>query len=199
MGLSSVPASWCYSLILAAVGLALYFFACEIYKAGYEKAEVEGRAEIAALRSQHDRAYAQAVENLNTKLREQTRRALAVNGMLETERTNNAKEQAGLRARIASITADSRHTFSPDFVRVWNEATGAFRSNAVPETGNTPRADGAPGTCKTTGAVLLATGTVTEADVLAYIIYYGPRCKNIEAQVNAWIDIAEGEGWHESR
>lgn len=105
-----------------------------------------------------------------------------------------------LRARIASITANSNHAFSADFVRVWNEATGAGRGDAVPGTGNTPGADGTPGTGKAAGAGILAAGTVSEADVLAYIIYYGERCKNLEAQVTAWIDLfSKEENRNESR
>lgn len=201
--LSLIPTSWRIALAAGAlIALALVggLAAWKGYNAGYDKAQALGRAEIAGLRSEHDRAYAQAVEELNRTIQEQARHALAAGNALANERVNNAKEQAGLRARIASITATSSHAFSADFVRVWNEATGAGRGRAMPGTDNSPGVDGTPGTGKTAGAGVLARRAVSEADVLAYIIYYGERCKNLEAQVNAWIDLfPKGGSRNESR
>lgn len=163
------------------------------YRAGYEKAEVEGRAALAELKSDHDTAYAAAMASVNEKLQTQTRNALAVSKTLETERINHAKEQADLRARIASVTRNSRHTFSSDFVRLWNEAIGAHAPaarDAVSAAGGPPGAHGTAGAGQAAGTGLLA--SVTEADVLAFIAYYGERARNLEARVNAWINLVEG-------
>ena len=201
--LSLIPTSWRVGIALGALALLVLvggFAAWKGYNAGYDKAQALGQAEIATLKSDHDRAYAKAMEALQARLQEETNRALAVSHALETERKNHAKEQAGLRARIASVTASSRHAFSTDFVRLWNQATGAGRDNAVPGAGNSSGVDGSPGAGKGTGAGVLATGAVTEADVLAFIVYYGERTKNLEAQVKAWIDLfPKGETRNESR
>lgn len=190
--LSLVPMPWRVAIGLGALlsfGMVGGFAAWKGYSAGYDKAEALGRAAIAELRSEHDKTYAEAMANLNIKLREQTRRAMAASNELETERKNNEKIHAGLRAQIGAITANSNHVFSADFVRVWNEATGASRGDPVPGAGNTPGAAGTSRAGEAPGAGLLEAGAVGEADVLAYVIYYGKRCRNLEAQVNAWIDL----------
>ena len=201
--LSLVPLPWRIALIagvLLAFGIVGGFTAWKGYNAGYDKAEALGRSAMATLKSDHDKAYAEAMEGLQTKLQEETRRALVVSAELETERTNNAKKEASLQAKIASVTANSTHVFSNNFVRVWNEAIGAVRGDAMSGAGNSPGADDTPGTSKSPGTGILAKGTVTEADVLAFIIYYGARSKNLEKQVNAFIDLfPQGENRNEPR
>ena len=187
--------SWTQRIALAAGAALLIVVACAFaawkgYSAGYEKAEALGNAEISRLIAEQAEAYAQAMQELNNKLQEEAQRAMAVDYALASERLNNAKIQANLRARAAEVTRGSTHLFSFDFVRVWNEAVGATGG------GNGPAAHGAGGADGAAGAGAAADSGVldgvSEADVLQYIIYYGRRSKDLEAQVNGWIDLAEG-------
>lgn len=190
---------------VAIVAVALLFFGGSYgigywkgRNAGYESADNKGKAAIAELQAEHERAYAEEVDRLQEKLRKQTATALDAANTLAKERKKNAATQNDLRRRIARAASGSAHTFSPAFVRVWNEATGAAFAGDCPAvaTGNTAAADGKAGAGKTAGAGIRA---VTEADILEYITYYGGRTKDLEAQVNAWIDIAGGDGWHEPK
>ena len=194
--LSLIPRSWWAALavsVLLAVGVAFGLGAWLGYGEGYEKAEAKGQTALAELQGEYDRAYAEAMQILQARVQAQAQHAMKVSNELATEKANNAKEQATLRAQLARVVRGSTHTFSPEFVRLWNRATGAD-CDALPAAGGSARADGTAGAGQAAGAGLLCSrsGRVTEADVLAYIIYYGERCRNLEAQVSAWIDLAEG-------
>lgn len=182
---------------LSVLGLACGLAAWKGYGEGYEKARALGRAELAELQGKYSRAFVQALIDFNEKLARHTRLIVDVAGKLEAEKAENEKEQLRLKAKIAAVTRNSAHVFSPEFVRMWNQATGALHNNALFEADDSPGADGQAGAGGGTGAGVLAGAGVSEADVLAYIIYYGARCKGLEAQLNGWIDIGEGEGWNE--
>ena len=171
-------------LVTAAGGLAAW----KGYNQGYEKAEALGNAEIARFISEQAQTYAQAMQDLNNKLQEEAQRAMTVEYALASERLNNAKTQANLRSRIADVTRNSNYVFGAEFVRLWNEAVGTTRSSDNAAAPGAHSIDGTAGA----GAAADSGVLVSEADILAYITYYGPRCMDLEAQVNAWIDLAEG-------
>ena len=158
------------------------------YSMGYEKAADWGRAEIAKIISEQALTYAQAMQDLNNQLQEEAQRAMTVEYTLASERLNNAKTQANLRSRIADVTRNSNYVFGAEFVRLWNEAVGASRGDHNAAASGAYSADGTAGA----GAAVDSGVLVSEADILAYITYYGPRCMDLEAQVDAWIDLAEG-------
>ena len=190
---SLIPWPWRIALfcgLLALLGIVGGLAAWGGYDAGYDKAKALGDAEIAQLISDHATAYADAMAELNNKLQEETERAMAVGYALASGRLANAKTEADLRTKIAGVTRDSTHVFSFDFVRVWNEAVGAAGGDHDTAAHSAGGVDGTPGAGATPDSGVLA--RVTEADVLAYIIYYGRRSKDLEAQVNGWIDLAEG-------
>ena len=160
------------------------------YTRGYSKAEAEGVAALETLKGEHAAAYAEAMRVQNDNLREETARALSSTAALAVARETHVREKNAMRARIAAVTANSRHVFSADFVRLYNEAIAAAGS-PVSGTGHSSGTDGKARSGRTADGGFPGKG-VTETDILAHITYYGERCRNIEAQTNAWIDYAEG-------
>ena len=138
------------------------------YRLGYGKAEAEGLAALRLVQVQQDeerRAAAEAygVALANTLARyqqevvvaEQTAHALSVK--------NNALESQAqtLRREIKHATVGSVHTFSAEFVRLWNGFTGAAASTprTVPAPGGAGNAAGAGTTGASVGARVSGVGT----------------------------------------
>lgn len=192
---SLVPLPWRIALVSGLVLLVGGSFGTGFWKGckqGYATAEAIGNTAIASLQSRHDKAYAEAVEALNHKLLEETQKALEAGSKLAKAKVDHEKEKNSLQRRIAEVTAGSSCASGPAFVGMWNEAIGAACGGSLPAAGHPAGADGTPGSCRASGAWFVGKNAVSEADVLAHITYYGTRCKNLEAQVNAWIDLAEG-------
>ncbi len=184
-----LSSSWVRAALVAGVFLLVGFAAIGGYRSGYEKAAAIGKAELETLKREHALAYADAVAKLSAKVQAETARALATENALSKAKEDHAKQETSLRSQIKRATSGSRHVFGADFVSVYNAAIGADRAEL-------PRADRSPGPDGKAGAgVAPVAGIldgVSEADLLAHIVYYGGRCRNLESQVNAWINHAEG-------
>lgn len=201
--LSAVPWSWRIAIaavVLVFCGGAYGAGVLQGYAAGHEAAANKGNAALAEFQADHAQVFAEATSHLMEKLQRQTQTALAATKTLDEERQSHAETETALRKEIARVTRNSKHTFSADFVRVWNQSTGASvaGSGSPTATGHPTGAAGTAQAGKAAGAGVRR-GAVTEADVLAHIVYYGKRARDLESQVNAWIDTAQGAGWHESR
>jgi hypothetical protein len=197
--LSLIPTSWKIGLsfgLAVCLGLVGGLAAWKGYNAGYEKAEALGKTQIAELQSEHDRAFAEAMAELNGKIRKQAGAAAKTANDLAKERQSHAKTQTRLQRRIQAAAGNNSHAFSSEFVRLWNQAAGAAPAaggDALPAAAAAGDINGTPGAGFAAQAGLLADDAgVTEADILAFIVYYGKRTKNLEAQVNAWINWAGG-------
>lgn len=181
-----IPTPWLVSIALALV-LALVSAGgigwMRGHESGYATAKALGDAELATLRSEHNEAFALALTELGGKISELARRAVTAEQKFNQEKERSRNAEVRHQARIAEITRGSTHTFSTAFVRLWNETTGALApGDAMPGTFDSAVTLGETGSGEGAGSRLLQTG-VSEADILAYMNYYGGRCQRIEAQL----------------
>ncbi|SBV99119.1 conserved hypothetical protein [uncultured delta proteobacterium] len=252
--LGQLPWAWRIALGAAAVLVVGGAYGAGVKKgfdAGHTAAKALGDAAYAALERDHARQYAAAMAEYAARLRREAEKALDAGAALARAKEDHAAIQRSLQARITAATRGSVHRFSPEFVRLFNEAVGADApaagkpppaagtaaasgpgiaagsgvrrgdgsggtnnlnvfGEAAPER---PRAPGARGAVRkgaaggtgagsghgdepdasATGPAVTATASVTERDVLAYIAYYGRRCRDIEAQLGALIHLVEGK------
>lgn len=239
------------------------------YDAGHTAASAKGEALYTALERDHARQYADALAQQAARARQETANMLKAASDLAKVKEEHAKNEQALHRRVSAATRGSTYQFSPDFVRLFNDAVGASvrvhpagtpagagRTAAVAGTGAavgsglrglmpgsgsaaqrlSPRgtvwgpyrasggehgtaAASAPASLVATGAAGMANaaagtgagagrgdepgtpgsgpGTpatgVTERDVLAYIVYYGKRCRDMEAQLRALVRIVGEE------
>lgn len=253
--LGQLPWVWRIALGAAAVLLVGGAYGAGVkrgFDAGHAAAKAAGEAAYAALERDHARQYVAAMAEYAARLRREAEKALDAGAALARAKEDHATVQRSLRARIAAVTRGSVHRFSPEFVRLFNEAVGAdapaagkppsaagttaasgpgiaagsgvrrsagtggsnnlnVLGEAVPE--RFRAAKGARGAVRKgaaggigagsgfgdepgalpAGPAATTTARVTERDVLAYIAYYGRRCRDIEAQLGALIHLVEGK------
>ena len=182
--------------LLGAV-LALCIVCGGIYYVGYIHAEAKGDAALNVLRVEREeerRAAAEAYGLALAATLEKYQREVARANTLDTELTLAGKtiaaKQQELQRKIKDVTNGSTHTFSLAFVRLFNNAIGVTAPGAVSAPGGSGAAVDTGGTGTAAYPGILA--GVNEADMLAFINYYGARCQNLEAKERAWIDLAKG-------
>ena len=204
---------WAWRIALGAAGILLLggVFGAGVIKGfatGHGAATAKGEAAIAALQRDHARQQAEMLARHLDRVRREAERAMQASAALAQAKEEHATTQELLRARIAGVTRNSVHRFSPDFVRLFNEAVGAaaVSGNGMSGTAGTSaeagtRAGFDSGVRQSSGSgknnrKLSGEGKgtgqparVSERDVLAYIIYYGKRCRDMEAQLGALIRI----------
>jgi len=169
------------------------------YRAGYDKADLKRKVELAALRTAHTNALAEA-ENM---ARKQLEAAILRANTFEREylaAQNRIRKQARqiTKERIAHASnhvdpADHTCRFGAEWVRLYNEAIGAGAGDSG---GTMPTAAPGPvaeaGTAQVAQAGILSGGaTVTPEDILAHVRDYGQRNRALAAQLGALIDWAE--------
>lgn len=185
-----------FSLVLVLVLAPLCFGA---YQLGHNHAEAKGKAALAALQADYSEerravsdAYGTALADTLENYQREVSRATDIERKLTTAQRTLAATETQLRRQIAHVTSGSTHTFSLEFVRMFNKALGAGITGALSVSGDTGDAPGAGRPGAASGAGLLATAGVTEADMLAFMVYYGGRCQRLEKKERAWIGLAEG-------
>lgn len=190
-----IPTPWLISLaliLITVLGAACGLSAWRGYSAGYGKAQALGRAQLAELRGEHEAAFAAALAELGREISAQARRALKAEQEHNREKERSRNAEIARKKEIAAVTAGSSHTFSPAFVRLWNEAVGApAPGDALPGTYDSAVASGAAPAGAASDAGLLP--GVSEADILAYINYYGGRCQRLEGQLTLLINQIPGQ------
>ncbi|MCC8194340.1 MAG: hypothetical protein LIP28_06820 [Deltaproteobacteria bacterium] len=218
------------------------------YDAGYARARAKGDAALAARDRDYADRRAEILRRNADKLRREAERALDAGAELARAKEEHAAIQHALHARIAVAARGGVHRFSPDFVRLFNEAvgagTGSSRETACAagtaalagsgvaagtrvrqrdgvgngnkgklSSGTAPERFRAAGGARGAAEMDAASGTgsrpghrdepgaflpgpaskqtvlVSERDVLAYIVYYGKRCRDMEAQLRALIRL----------
>lgn len=160
---------------------------------GHGFAAAKGRADLLAAkavweeeRKENAEAYARALSASQERYRKEVERADSVANSYAESKQAHAKEAEALQRRIARVARNGSHTFSPDFVRLYNEAIG-LSGDALSEAlcsfrpAGSAGASGAPGP----GGPDSFTG-VNEADLLEHITRYGRRCRGLESQVLGW-------------
>lgn len=170
------------------------------YRLGYSRAEAEGHAARNLLlvereeeRRERADAYGKALAGALSRYEDEVLRGQKLEQDLSAEQTRHAKEAAKLQRKIADVTRNSTHTFSTDFVLLYNEAIG-LSGDALSEALCAFGADGASGTCGPLVPGLLEPFSgVSEADLLGHISKYGKRCRNLETQLSVWQALETGE------
>lgn len=163
---------------------------------GHGMASASGDADLAQLKAGHTAALVVASEQARAKERKLNLAANELRAQLDAERRAHALESNQLKGRIPRVTTQYRPApdaplqpaprclFTHGFASVWNGAIGANGGTSVPAAAPAGGAAAAPDT-----AEALDSG-IQQADVLAHVIDYGARCRDIESQLNRLID------WH---
>lgn len=135
------------------------------------------------------------------RLRDEQRKAIQAGAELLQARQQLAAAHTQLARSIPHVTTVYRPApdappiaipepvFTWGFVRVWNAATGAC---AVPEADAAGRDDATASACQAPGADPagdLAPSGLSQADILHGVNDYAARCRGIEAQLEALIDL----------
>lgn len=188
-----------------AIAGALAFFGYRLWHAGYDVAEVEGRAALEQLRREH-------AEQETDRARQAEASAKAAAQKLQDEQIRNDQLAADLadaqrkhrettdrlKGEIARVTKRYRKAldaepepvpacvFTAGWVRIYDEATGA----RMPAPANSGRAAAPAG--EASPAEQLATG-LGQGDVLAHHVRYAEQCRGIADQLNRLIDAVEGD------
>lgn len=184
--------------IAAAAGVAL----------GAWVVDGNAQAQIAKLKAAHteqrldaESARLDAEIAASQRLRDEQRKTIQAGAELVQLRQRLASTQTELARRVAHVTTTYRPApdapaialpepvFTWGFVRVWNAATGAC---AVPEANAASRDDATASACQPPGADAagdLEPSGLSEADILHGVNDYASRCRGIEAQLGALIDL----------
>ena len=194
---------WLWAALAALVACALAFGTG--YRTGFEKADAARRAEVAELtaraeawKAEQAKAWAEAERKAREELEAATGRVNALAARLDRAKRESAAKTNTITRRIPRATAGLHCSFSPDFVRLYNEAVGAAAPDsgggAVPQAGDPAPVAGAPDAAPAVGPGLRPVRAVTPADILAHVRDFGARSQSLEAQVNALIDFASEPG-----
>ncbi len=192
--LSMIPIPWRVAG-LAIVGIVFAAtFGLGFWKghsSGYESAANKYRAQIAELQADYNKRAAEAAQRFQAELEQKTQAAMSASEQYHKEREAHESSRIALQQRIDSVTRNSTHRFSTEFVRVWNEATGAVAAGSdAAESANPTGVSAGAGAGKASGA-RISGGQVTESDVLRYLAYYGKRARDMEAQLRGLIRIVQ--------
>ena len=166
------------------------------YYLGHRAAKAEGDAALATLKSRHATAQAEATSQARAREQELNQLAHTLGMQLLEERAGHAQQADQLKRTINRVTSQYRPqpdaplqpvpdcVFTGGFVRVWNGAIGAGPLSAAgPASGAADAADPAEAT----------DSGVRQSDVLAHVVDYGQRCRDVESQLNHMIDWLQGE------
>ena len=193
---------WLWAALAALVACSLAFGTG--YRTGFEKADAARRAEVATLTAQAEawkaeqaKAWAEAERKAREELEAATGRVNALAAKLDRTKRESAAKTNTITRRIPRATAGLNCSFSPDFVRLYNEAVGAAGpadGGPVSQAGDPAPVAGAPDAAPAVGPGLRPVRAVTPADILAHVRDYGARSQSLEAQLDALIDLVTDHG-----
>jgi len=170
------------------------------YGIGFRYAHALGAAELEKLRSTHAQQAQQVAEQNSLQLQQQVTRANQAEARMLEQQGQIADYQQQLQERIPHVT--TRYLPAPDaapvaiprcvFTAGWLHDYNAALGVPSAETDTTAAGPAqAPGAAADAGAELLESG-VTPADILAHAIAYGKWARGNLAQLNALLDLHEG-------
>lgn len=159
----------------------------------------QAEAKAARLAKVHATALAHATAAAWEAERAHLARAQAAESRLAQARSTHAREASSLKQEISRVTTQYRtaldaaltdrpgDVFTVGFVRLYNAALGAGGGLAMPadELAGRPAAPPDPADALDSG--------VRQADLLAHITDAGERCRGLDAQLNAVIDVIEAQ------
>lgn len=170
------------------------------YGIGFRYAAALGAADLEKLRGSHAQRAQQVAEQNALELGRQVTRANQAEAKLLEQQGQIADYQQQLQERIPHVTtrylpapaaapvAIPRCVFTAGWLRDYNAALGVPGA----ETGTVAASSAqAPGAASGVDTELLESG-VTPADILAHAITYGKWARGNLAQLNALLDLQEG-------
>lgn len=174
------------------------------YQQGLEKAQAEGEATLERLRVQHAEAAAKTARQAEADAKEAAKRLQAeqqraddLAAELAAQQRNHRKttdQLVGEIARVNDLYQEALDAppkplpacvFTRGFVRVWNEATGAVPAAATGASGAAAQGPQARALDQ------LASG-LDRPQLLEHHIRYAEQCRNTAAQLDALIDVVQG-------
>lgn len=195
------------ALLLVAVSGGAYLLQRMSYGDGFTAGELAGKASVAELEKQHEKALSKAHEDarirteaLLTRLQTTQHQLNEIAGQLAFEQREYRETTDRLTGELARVTTQYRRSldaapeplpacvFTRDFVRLYDQATGAY---PLPATGDPERAV-AP-SAATDSAWDLDSG-IGQRAFLAHHIRYAEQCRSTAAQLNRLIDAVATPG-----
>jgi hypothetical protein len=181
-------------LVAVLVGLAGW----RGYQAGYKAADLERRAEVAAIHESHAHALAEAESLARQQLEIAVVRAHDLEGQYLAARKTIEKQSRELtNQRIIHAsedvdTADGTCRFGPEWVCLYNEAFGARdRGDTVPAATSGPAGNAGAAQASQAG-ILSGVQTVNPEDILAHARDRGRYTRELEAHLSTLIEWAKG-------
>lgn len=118
-----------YVVLVVVVSVLLWMAATTVYQTGYDKAQAEGNAALAALGKMYADAnadrwaeYAAKEREARERLQDEQEKANALEAALLETKIALADERRGFAKRIADATRNDDCMLSADAVRLYNEA-----------------------------------------------------------------------------
>lgn len=192
------------ALLLIGVAGSTYLLQRMSYDDGFSAGELSGKVRVAELEALHEKAMSKAREDariraeaLLTRLQTTQHQLNEIAGQLTLAQRQYRETTDRLSGELARVTSQYRRSldaapeplpacvFTRDFVRLYDEATGAY---SVPDTGHAPGATASPDAADT--AWQLDSG-ISQRAFLAHHIRYAEQCRATAAQLNKLIDAVE--------
>jgi len=193
--LALIPIPWrivaCFVVALV-LGGSFGAGAVKGYSSGYGAAKAEGDAAIAKLQADYNERAAKAAQEFADEIVRQTTVAQQATAKFNEEEKRHATTRSSLEKRIETVTRNSTHRFSAEFVRVFNTATSAITVGRDAAESTNPSRSPQTTRANTSARSGVQPSAVTERDVLKYIVYYGETCQNFSSQLSALIPLVDG-------
>lgn len=194
----------CALLVVVSWHMMIESWKANAYEAGYNKAADEGALALEQLRGerrQQELLRAQAAEadakDAAKRLQEEQRRADGLASQLADQQRGHRITTDRLTGEIARVNDLYREAldaqpkplpacvFTRGFVRVWDEATGAVPAAPAGSGGaaaQSPQAD----------TLDQLPAGISRSQLLEHHIRYAEQCRNTAAQLDALIDVVQG-------
>ncbi len=190
-------------LLVAAAGGA-YLLQRMSYGEGVTAGELAGKARVAEIEKQHEKALSKAHEDarirteaLLTRLQTTQHQLNEIAGQLAFEQREYRETTDRLTGELARVTSQYRRSldaapeplpacvFTRDFVRVYDDATGAYPMLEASHSG------GAVASSNAADAAWQLDSGISQRAFLAHHIRYAEQCRATAAQLNKLIDAVE--------
>ena len=186
-----------YVVLVVVVSVLLWMAATTVYQTGYDKAQAEGNAALAALGKMYADAnadrwaeYAAKEREARERLQDEQEKANALEAALLETKIALADERRGFAKRIADATRNDDCMLSADAVRLYNEAL--YGPDGTANAGSKHNTAGAAHPAESTqsstpiGAGILRRQSVNIKDLLAHAKLYGEWAREVYAIAQGW-------------
>lgn len=186
-----------YVALVVVVSVLLWVAATTVHQTGYDKAQAEGNAALAALGKMYADAnadrwaeYAANEREARERLQDEQEKANALEAALLETKIALADERRGFAKRIADATRNDNCMLSADAVRLYNEAL--YGPDGTANAGSKNNTAGAAHPAESTpsptpiGAGILRGQSVNIKDLLAHAKLYGEWAREVYAIAQGW-------------